>query len=174
MKRVKVENKVVVQEATKKAAFERMNLERTGTEPFLQEPIFSELDKTFTVGDFYAHVQAQQKRRIKSLGYLPVVSEQSYLDELIEKETLNAEEANLETKYPAFKEQMADFLEGSLFSKMTDREIFEKSLDSLTQAKFYQANQASFVMPARIEAKLVVADSQKTLKEAIDLLKKIS
>ena len=172
MKRVRVENKVIVQEATKKAAFERMNVERTGTEPFLQEPIFSVLDKTFTVGDFYAHVQAQQKRRIKSLGYLPVVSEQSYLDELIEKETLNAEEANLESKYPAFKEQMADFLEGSLFSKMTDREIFEKSLDSLTQAKFYQANKAAFVMPARVEAKLVVADTQKTLKEALDLLKK--
>jgi peptidyl-prolyl cis-trans isomerase SurA len=171
MKRVRVENKVIVQEATKKAAFERMNVERTGSEPFLQEPLFSVLEKKYTVGDFYAHVQAQQKKRIKSLGYLPVVSEQSYLDELIEKETLNAEEANLESKYPAFKEQMADFLEGSLFSKMTDREIFEKSLDSLSQAKFYRANLAQFVMPARLEAKLVVADSQKTLKEALDLLK---
>lgn len=66
---------------------------------------------------------------------------------------------------------MADFLEGSLFSKMTDREIFEKSLDSLSQAKFYQENKAAFVMPARVEAKLVVAESQKTLKEALDLLK---
>jgi peptidyl-prolyl cis-trans isomerase SurA len=171
MKRVRVENKVIVQEATKKAAFERMNIERTGTEPFLQETLFSVLEKQYTVGDFYAHVQTQQKKRIKSLGYLPVVSNQSYLDELIEKETLNAEEANLESKYPAFKEQMADFLEGSLFSKMTDREIFEKSLDSLSQVKFYQANLAQFVMPARIEAKLVMADSQKTLKEALDLLK---
>jgi len=172
MKRVRAENKVVVQEAVKKAAFERMAVERTGTEPFLQEIIFSVLDKSYTVGDFYAYVQSQQKRRIKSLGYLPVVSEQSYLDELIEKETLHAEETHLESKYPAFKEQMADFLEGSLFSKMTDREIFEKSLDSLSQAKFYQDHQAQFVMPARVEAKLVVADSQKTLKEAVDLLKK--
>jgi peptidyl-prolyl cis-trans isomerase SurA len=54
---------------------------------------------------------------------------------------------------------------------MTAREIFEKSLDSLSQAKFYQENKAQFVMPARVEAKLVVADSQKTLKEALDLLK---
>ena len=67
---------------------------------------------------------------------------------------------------------MADFLEGSLFSKMTDQEIFEKSLDSLTQSKFYLANKSAFGMPARVEAKLVVADSQKTLKEALDLLKK--
>ncbi len=171
MKRVRTENKVVVQEAVKRAAFERMSVERTSSEPFLQETIFSVLDKAYSVGDFYAHVQAQQKRRIKSLGYLPAVSEQSYLDELIEKETLQAEEAHLETKYPAFKEQMADFLEGSLFSKMTDREIFEKSLDSLTQAKFYLENKSQFVMPARVEAKLVVADSQKTLKEALDLLK---
>ncbi|MEY2636554.1 MAG: Peptidylprolyl isomerase [Bacteroidota bacterium] len=171
MKRVRIENKVKVQEAVIKAAFERMSVERTGSEPFLQEVIFSVLDKNYTVGDFYAHVQAQQKRRIKSLGYLPSVPEQSYLDELIEKETLQAEEANLESKYPAFKEQMAEFLEGSLFSKMTDREIFEKSLDSLSQAKFYQENKAQFMMPARVEAKLVVADTQKTLKEALDLLK---
>jgi peptidyl-prolyl cis-trans isomerase SurA len=171
LKRVRTENKVKVQEAVKKAAFERMSVERTGSEPFLQETIFSVLDKNYTVGDFYSHVQAQQKRRIKSLGYLPSVTEQSYLEELIEKETLQAEEANLESKYPAFKEQMAEFLEGSLFSKMTDREIFEKSLDSLSQAKFYHDNKAQFMMPARVEAKLVVADSQKTLKEALDLLK---
>lgn len=171
MKRVRTENKVLVNEAVKKAAFERIAVERIGTEPFLQEIIFSVLDKNYTVGDFYAHVQAQQKRRIKSLGYLPIVSEQSYLDELVEKETLHAEEAHLESKYPAFKEQMADFLEGSLFSKMTDKEIFEKSLDSLAQAKFYQENKAQFMMPARVEAKLVVADTQKTLKEALDLLK---
>jgi peptidyl-prolyl cis-trans isomerase SurA len=171
MKRLRSENKVIVHEAVKIAAFERISVERTGSEPFLQETIFTVLDKSFTVRDFYAHVQAQQKRRIKSLGYLPAASEQSYLDELIEKETLQAEEAHLETKYPAFKEQMADFLEGSLFSKMTDQEIFERSLDSLTQAKFYLENKAQFVMPARVEAKLVVADSQKTLKEALDLLK---
>jgi peptidyl-prolyl cis-trans isomerase SurA len=172
LKRVRAENKVVVNEAVKNAAFERISVDRTGSEPFLQETIFRVLDKSYTVGDYYAHVQSQQKRRIKSLGYLPVVSPQSYLDELIEKEALLAEETNLESKYPAFKEQMADFLEGSLFSKMTDREIFEKSLDSLSQAKFYQEHQTQFVMPARVEAKLVVADSQKTLKEALDLLKK--
>lgn len=171
MKRVRIENKVIVQEAVKKAAFERISVERTGTEPFLQEIIFTILDKPYKVGDFYSYVQAQQKRRIKALGYLPIVSEQSYLDELIEKEALQAEETHLESKYPAFKEQMADFLEGSLFSKMTDREIFEKSLDSLAQAKFFEEHKAQFVMPARVEAKLVVADSQKTLKEALDLLK---
>jgi peptidyl-prolyl cis-trans isomerase SurA len=172
LRRVRLENKVLVQEAVKNAAFERMSVERTGSEPFLQEALFTVLNKSYTVGDFYGFVQNLQKKRIKSLGYLPAASAQSYLDAMINQETMQTEETQLEAKYPAFKEQMEDFLEGSLYSKMNDREIFEKSLDSLQQVKFYQENSAQFRMPARLLAKLVVADSPKTLKEALDLLKK--
>lgn len=171
MKRVRVENKVSIQEATKKAAFERMSVERTGEEPFLKEPLFTILDKSFTVGDYYTFVQSQKRKSIKALGYLPAKSEQKYLDECIEKETLQAEEEHLENKYPAFKEQMAEFYTGSLYSKMIDREIISKSLDSLGQSNYYVQHRASFIQPARIEAKLIVADSKKTLTDVLDQLK---
>jgi peptidyl-prolyl cis-trans isomerase SurA len=171
MKRVRVENKVVINEATKKAAFERMSIERTGEEPFLKEPLFAILDKSYSVGDFYSFVQNQKRKSIKGLGYLPTKSEQKYLDELIEKETLQFEEEHLENKYPAFKEQMAEFYTGSLYSKMIDREVINKSLDSLGQSKYFLEHRSSFVQPSRLEAKLIVADSKKTLGEVIDQLK---
>jgi glutamyl-tRNA synthetase len=80
-----MENKVAVNEAVKKAAFERMGVERTGEEPFLKESIFTVLDNSYTVGDYYSFVQNEKRRRIKALGYLPAKTEQKYLDELIEK-----------------------------------------------------------------------------------------
>jgi peptidyl-prolyl cis-trans isomerase SurA len=171
MKRVRVENKVLVNEATKKAAFERIGIESTGEEPFLKESLFTILGKSYSVGDFYSFVQNQKRRSIKAFGYLPVNSEQTYLDELIEKETLQSEEEHLEVKYPAFKEQMAEFYTGSLYSKMIDREVINKSLDSLGQNRYYLNHRTSFVQPARLEAKLIVADSKKTLTDVLDQLK---
>lgn len=172
MKRVRVENKVTVNEATKKAAFERMDVERTGEEPFLKESLFTIQDKSYQVGDFYSFVQSQKRKSIKALGYLPVKSEQKYLDELIEKETLQFEEGNLESKYPAFREQMSEFYIGSLYSKMIDREVINKSLDSLGQINYFLGHRSSFVLPARLEAKLIVADSKKTLTDVVGQLKK--
>ena len=171
MKRVRVENKVTVNEAVKKAAFERMGVERTGEEPFLKESLFTALDKSYTVGDYYSFVQNEKRRRIKALGYLPAKTEQKYLDELIEKETLQLEEGNLESKYPAFKEQMSEFYIGSLYSKMIDREVINKSLDSLGQQSYFVGHRSSFVLPARLEAKLIVADSKKTLTDVVNQLK---
>jgi len=171
MKRVRLENKVSINEATQKAAFERIGVERAGDEPFLKEPLFKILDKSFTVGDFYTFVQIQKRKSIKALGYLPTVSEHKYLQELIEKETLQSEEEHLESKYPAFKEQMAEFYTGSLYSKMIDREIISKSLDSLGQIAFYSQHRSSFLQPARMEARFIVADSKKTLADVLDQLK---
>jgi peptidyl-prolyl cis-trans isomerase SurA len=85
---------------------------------------------------------------------------------------LDQEEKNLEMKYPAFKEQMQEFFEGNLFSKIIDQEIFEKSLDSLSQQAFYKSNQAQFTMPVRVKAKIIDADTPKTLSEASELLAK--
>ena len=171
MKRVRLENKVSVNEATQKAAFERIGVERAGDEPFLKETLFKILDKSFTVGDFYTFVQIQKRKSIKALGYLPTVPEQKYLQELIEKETLQSEEEHLESKYPAFKEQMAEFYTGSLYSKMIDREIISKSLDSLGQIAYYSQHRSSFLQPARMEARFIVADSKKTLTDVLDQLK---
>jgi peptidyl-prolyl cis-trans isomerase SurA len=84
---------------------------------------------------------------------------------------LQSEEEHLESKYPAFKEQMAEFYSGSLYSKLIDREVINKSLDSLGQSNYFSEHRASFVQPARLEAKLIVADSKKTLTEVVDQLK---
>jgi peptidyl-prolyl cis-trans isomerase SurA len=172
MKRVKAENKVVVLEAAEKIAIERFAQDRIGDEYYLKMPLLQVSEKTWSIQDFYQFIVAQQKKKLKALGYLPTISERTWLEEFVDIHTLEEEEKNLETKYPAFKEQMQEFFEGNLYSKIIDQEIFEKSLDSLRQLAYFQLHAAQFTMPARVKAKIIDADSPKTLSDALELVAK--
>ncbi len=171
MKKVFAENQVSIIETNKKVALERISRDRIGDEDYLNFKLFTVGGKDYLIKDFYQFVQLQQKRKLKTLGYLPTNSEETYFTEYVESLTLQAEEQNLEVKYPAFKEQMQEFLEGTLFSKVTEKEIFEPSLDTLNQAKYYQIHAQDFKLPARVLGKFISADSPKTLSDAMELLK---
>ncbi len=171
MKRVRMENNVKVDEVNRKIAIERYAQDRIGDETYLQLPLFSIGSTQFLIKEFYAFIVAQQRKKLKVLGYLPTISEAFWLEEFIDVNTLQAEEKHLETKYPAFKEQMQEFYEGSLFSKITEREVYEKSLDSLRQQTYFTANTAKFTLPSRLQAKVLSADTPKTLADAMELLK---
>jgi len=171
MKRVRLENKVVINEANKKIALERFAQDRVGDETYLNLPLFSSEANSYSIKEFYAFIVDQQRKKIKALGYLPTIPEAFWLEEFIDSCTLQLEEQHLEVKYPAFKDQMKEFYEGSLFSKITEREIFEPSLDSTRQQKYYSSNEFKFTLPTRLEAKLVSADNPKTLSDALELLK---
>ncbi len=172
MKRVKAENKVVILEAAEKIALERFAQDRIGDEYYLKMPLLQVSDKSWTIQDFYQFIVAQQKKKLKALGFLPSITERTWLDEFVDIHTLEEEEKNLETKYPAFKEQMQEFFEGNLYSKIIDQEIFEKSLDSLRQQAYFQSHASQFTMPARAKAKIIDADTPKTLADALELVAK--
>ncbi|WP_395767790.1 peptidylprolyl isomerase [Aquirufa sp.] len=172
MRRVKEENKVSIDSAAEKIAIERFSLDRTGDEFYLKMPLLKVLEKTWTIQEFYQFVIDQQKKKLKSLGYLPSISMSSWLEQFADLHSLEQEEKNLENKYPAFRDQMQEFFEGNLYSKIVDQEIFEKSLDSLSQQAYYKSHQAQFTMPLRVKAKIIDADTPKTLSEASELLSK--
>jgi len=171
MKKVFAENNVLVSESNKKVALDRISRDRIGDEDYLKFRLFTVGGKDYLIQDFYQFVQTQQKRKLKTLGYLPTNSTETYFTEYLEALTLQAEEQNLEVKYPAFKEQMQEFLEGTLFSKITEKEIFEPSLDTLNHLKYYQSHANEFKLPARVFGKYFAADSPKTFSDALELLK---
>ncbi len=172
MARVRAENKIVLIPAAEKIALERFAQDRLGDEFYLKMPLLQVGSRSWTIQDFYQFIVAQQKNKLKSLGYLPAVAESTWLGEFVDGKALEEEEKNLEIKYPAFKDQMQEFFEGNLYSKIIDQEIFEKSLDSLRQQAFFKANAQRFTMPARVKAKVIDADSPKTLSDAMELLAK--
>lgn len=171
MKKVFAENQVTINETNRNVALERISRDRIGNEDYLSFKLFTVGGKDYLIKDFYQYVQLQQKRKLKELGYLPTHADKEYFQEYLESLTLQAEEQNLEVKYPAFKEQMQEFLEGTLFSKITEKEIFEPSLDTLNHLKYYQAHASDFKLPARVLGKFISADSPKTLSDAMELLK---
>jgi peptidyl-prolyl cis-trans isomerase SurA len=170
MSRVRAENQVVVVEAAKKIALERFVQDRVGDEYYLKMPLVQIGSKSWTVQDFYTFIVAQQKRKLKLLGYLPSIPEAVYLEEFVDNHTMTVEEQHLETKYPAFQEQMNEFYAGSMFSKIVEREIYEPSLDTLNQQKYFTVHAAEYTLPVRVQAKIVNADSPKTLTEALQLV----
>ncbi len=172
MARVKRENKINLIPAAEKIALERFAQDRLGDEYFLKMPLLQVGEKSWTIQEFYQFILTQQKSKLKALGYLPTISEAAWLTEFVDLKAMEEEEKNLETKYPAFKEQMQEFFEGNLYSKIIDQEIFDKSLDSLHQQAYFQSHLSQFTMPARVKAKVIDADSPKTLAEAMDLLAK--
>jgi peptidyl-prolyl cis-trans isomerase SurA len=172
MKRVKSENKVVILDAAEKIAIERFAQDRVGDEYYLKMPLLQVSNKSWTIKEFYQFIVAQQKKKVKEMGYLPSISERTWLEEFVDVHTLEEEEKNLEKKYPAFKDQMQEFFEGNLYSKIIDQEIFEKSLDSLRQQAYFQSHAAQFTMPARVKAKIIDADTPKILADALELLTK--
>jgi peptidyl-prolyl cis-trans isomerase SurA len=172
MQRVKTENKVVIPAAAEKIAIERFAQDRVGDEYYLKMPLLQVADKSWTIQAFYQFIVAQQKKKLKALGYLPSISISTWLEEFVDLHTMEEEEKNLERKYPAFKNQMQEFFDGNLYSKIIDQEIFEKSLDSLAQQAYYQANKTRFTMQTRAKAKIIDADTPKTLAESLELLAK--
>ena len=172
MKRVRRENNVQINEAAQKIALERFAQDRVGDEYYLKMPLVQILDKTYTIQTFYQFIVAQQKRKLKELGYLPSIAESTWLDEFVDTHTLIAEEQHLETKYPAFKDQMLEFYEGSLFSKITEQVIFDASLDSLRQQAYFKEHAVDFTLATRVHAKILDADSPKTLVDAMEVLSK--
>jgi peptidyl-prolyl cis-trans isomerase SurA len=51
-----------------------------------------------------------------------------------------------------------------------EREIYEPSLDSLNQQAYFKAHAAEYTLPVRAQAKIVSADTPKTLSDALELL----
>jgi len=49
--------------------------------------------------------------------------------------------------------------------------VYDKSLDSLRQQAYFTANTAKFTLPSRLNAKVLSADTPKTLSDALELLK---
>lgn len=172
LKRIMKENQIQIQASQQAMAMDRFDRDRVGDEAYLQFELLKVGDKTYTIKDFYQFIFAQQKLKLKAMGYLPNISVKEWFDAFVEQLALSAEEQNLEKKYPAFKEQMDEFLEGSLFSKVMEKEVFEPSLDTLKHWNLYQSQKAMYQLPQRALAKWIVADNEKTFKDAMELLKK--
>jgi len=82
------------------------------------------------------------------------------------------EEAQLETKYPAFKALMTEYHDGVLLYEIMNDKVWNKALrDTAGLKTFFDANREQFRWGDRIDADVFVCDSREIALQVLGLIK---
>lgn len=143
-----------------------------------KEPLAPTLDKKtlvqienqpYTVNQFFEYVYNRQQP--VPVGTSQSLLMQRYYRQFIDQKLIEAEEVNLEKKYPDFKALMTEMRDGVLLTQAMEVNVLERSLtDSLGQKQYWEQNKANYRYPERAFATLVVSDSDTLLKRAQESL----
>ncbi|WP_375445372.1 peptidylprolyl isomerase [uncultured Fibrella sp.] len=118
------------------------------------------------VSKFFTFVQQKQLPRSEA-GLTSQRIMQRMYTRFVGDQLLAAEEANLDRKYPEFRNLLTEVRDGVLLSQMMEEKVWERSLtDSTGQKEFYERNKAKYTYPARAVATIIDATDDKLLAEA--------
>jgi peptidyl-prolyl cis-trans isomerase SurA len=98
--------------------------------------------------------------------------QQSY-KEFVDETVINYEDANLEAKYPEYKNLLKEYRDGILLFDLTDREVWSKAVkDTAGLRTFYDKNKNNFLWEERAEVTTYKCLDEKIAKEVRSMLKK--
>ena len=138
-----------------------------------------------TQNDFAKYIESHQTAR--AIMDNNMFLQQSY-KEFVDETVINFEDAQLETKYPEYKNLLKEYRDGILLFDLTDREVWSKAIKDTAGLKvYYSKNKTNYLWEERAEtttykclndkiAKQVrgLLNKNKTEKEIIDIVKKSS
>ncbi|ARK12132.2 peptidylprolyl isomerase [Fibrella sp. ES10-3-2-2] len=120
---------------------------------------------TVPASKFFTYVQQKQLPRAET-GLTGQLIMQRLYARFVGDQLLVAEEANLEKKYPEFRNLLTEVRDGVLLSQVMEERVWERSLtDSTGQKQFYDQNRAKYTYPARAVATIIDAADDKLLTE---------
>jgi len=95
----------------------------------------------------------------------------SKYSDFIDEQLLAYEEAQLETKYPAFRALMTEYHDGVLLYEIMNDKVWNKALrDTAGLRTYFDANRSQFTWGERIDADIYVCDSREITIEVIKLI----
>ena len=98
--------------------------------------------------------------------------QQSY-KEFVDETVINYEDANLESKYPEYRNLLKEYRDGILLFDLTDREVWSKAVkDSAGLRVFYNKNKNNYLWEERAEVTTNKCLDEKIAKEVRGMLKK--
>jgi peptidyl-prolyl cis-trans isomerase SurA len=106
-----------------------------------QEPLFSLDNQPIPVADFIRHISDNPR------SYLNLSTEyfSDKFNEFVYKHLSEAENNQLESKYPDFKNLMREYRDGILLFEVSNREVWDKaSADTLGLTRYFEANKAKY------------------------------
>lgn len=150
----------------------------TPLEPALEgKNLFTANQKPATVNAFFAYVQQKQqpaRKIVNGPGAVPAVAMQRYYKRFQDDKLMEAEDANLEKKYPELRALMTEIRDGVLLSQMMEDNVWEKSMtDTLGQRQLYERNKDKYRYPERAVATIIVAANNEVLNQASDMMKQL-
>ena len=165
VKRLKKDNNFQESVSVKQEALDSFYKDRIGNEDYLGKTIFNINQTPSTVREFYSFVTKTQ-RQLAKIGALNDKSERDWYNLFVEDRNLRYEEMNLEVKYPEFRSDVQDFCDGILQKEFLNDNVLEKSLDSLSQLKYFNQNSQNYQYTDRVLAKVVTTDRRETMEQA--------
>jgi peptidyl-prolyl cis-trans isomerase SurA len=171
VRKLKKDNNFQESISVKQEAFDNFYKDRMGNEDYLAKAVFTINQSPSTVREFYNFVTKLQ-RQLAKIGALNDKSERDWYNLFVEDRVLRYEESNLEIKYPEFRADVQDFRDGILQKDILNENIFEKSLDSLAQVRYFNQNNQNYQYTNRVLAKLVTTDRKETMEQAKAVLAK--
>lgn len=134
------------------------------------ENLFKINDQSFTQQDFLKFVKANPA--IGSIKKIKNVVKQKY-ENFVDKICTEIEIGNLDTKYPAYKWQLQEYYDGLLFFEITEREVWNKSMNDEQGLKnYFNDNREAYKWDERVEAYIYKTNDVKVAKQFQKLAKR--
>jgi peptidyl-prolyl cis-trans isomerase SurA len=120
--------------------------------------------------DFARYIESHQTARPKMDNNMFL--QQSY-NAFVDEAVINYEDANLEAKYPEFKNLLKEYRDGILLFDLTDQKVWSKAVKDTAGLKaFYEKNKNNYLWDERAETTTYKCANDKIAKEVRALLKK--
>ena len=98
--------------------------------------------------------------------------QQSY-KEFVDETIINYEDANLETKYPEFRNLLKEYRDGILLFDLTDQKVWSKAVkDTSGLRAYYEKNKNNFLWDERADVTTYNCATDKVAKDVRAMLKK--
>ena len=132
--------------------------------------LFNLGNKKFTQNDFAKYIETHQTARAKMDNNMFL--QQSY-KEFVDESVINFEDANLEAKYPDFKNLLKEYRDGILLFDLTDQKVWSKAVKDTAGLKaYYEKNKNNYLWEERAEVTTYKCADVKIAKEVRAMLKK--
>lgn len=124
----------------------------------------------YGANDFAKYIESHQTTR-------PVMDNNMFLQQsyknFVDETIINFEDANLEKKYPDFRNLLKEYRDGILLFDLTDQKVWSKAVKDTTGLKdFYEKNKNNYLWDERADVTMYHCANEKIAKEVRALLKK--
>jgi peptidyl-prolyl cis-trans isomerase SurA len=127
-------------------------------------------DKKYTQNDFAKYIESHQTVRPKMDNNM--LLQQAFKD-FVDETVIAYEDANLESKYPEFRNLLKEYRDGILLFDLTDQKVWSKAVKDTSGLKeYYSKNKNNFLWDERADVTMYNCANDKVAKEVRGMLKK--